>query len=229
LCITLSVVYLLRTGSRGCFLAALVYGVLIFVISKKKLIVLLLAVAVGVVGIATLPAVTLRRLMLLGFDDASADEGAVGSTLQRKELFRRSIQETLTHPIFGVGPGQFAVAVAGEQEKKGERPEWLGTHNSYTQVSAECGIPAFVCYCAVLLLCFRLNYTLYRATRDHPAYRDVAALTFTLLSATVVYSVATFFFHMAYTGSLPWVSGLTLAVYFAAKPSVRRDLNPNFR
>lgn len=230
LCITLSVVYLLRTGSRGCFLALLAYGLLIFIISKKKAIVVLLAVAVGVVGIATLPAVTLSRLMLLGGgDDGTGDVSAIGSTLQRKELFKRSIQETLTHPIFGVGPGQFAVAVAGAEEKKGERSAWLGTHNSYTQVSAECGIPALICYCAVLLLCFRLNYSLYRATRDRPAYKEVAALTFTLLSATLVYSVATFFFHMAYTGNLPWVSGMTVAVYFAVKPSIQRDINPKFK
>jgi len=227
--ITISVVYVLRTGSRGCTLALLAYSAMIFVISKQKALVVVLALAAGLIGIVVLPSSTLVRLMTLSVDQNDANSSALGSTLQRKELFKRSIEETLKHPVFGVGPGQFAVAVAGEAEKKGENSEWLGTHNSYTQVSAECGIPAFICYCAVIFICFRMNYRLYRVTRDKPAYNDVAALSFTMLSAIFIYSFATFFFHMAYTGSLPWISGMTVAIYFASKPLIRRDLDPSFK
>ena len=43
------------------------------------------------------------------------------------------------------------------------------------------------------------------------------SLSFCLLAATVVYSVATIFFHMAYSGNLPSLAGLSLAVHFSGK------------
>ena len=185
ICIAVSTMYMLRTGSRGCMLAAIAYALLIFFFSRRKVVVLVAALAVAAIGVATLPSITLRRLSLLGFDDSiqsGIDEGAIGSRLQRTELIKRSIHETFMHPLVGVGPGQFAVEVAGDAAKKGEWSAWVGTHNSYTQVSSECGIPAFICYCAMIVLCFRLSYRVFRAAGDNPEYRDIAGLSFTLLS-----------------------------------------------
>ncbi len=96
----------------------------------------------------------------------------------------------------------------------------MGTHNSYTEVSAECGIPALVCYCAVIVICFRLNYGMFRATRDNPVHREVAGLSLALLSGTLVYSIGTFFFHMAYSAVLPGLSAMTVALYFVTKPVI---------
>lgn len=230
ICIAISVMYMLKTGSRGCMLAALLYAILIFVFSRNKVLVLMLAVLVGAVGFMSLPTATMRRLMLLGFDDRDAqtmaEDSAIESASSRKELLKRSIVETFKHPLFGVGPGQFAVAVAGEKLKRGEYATWLGTHNSYTQVSSECGIPAFICYIAVTVLCFRLNYRVYRASRDDPRHTELTGLAFTLLSGTLVYATCTFFFHMAYTAALPALSASTVCVYLLAKPVLGRALDP---
>ena len=220
--ITISFVFMLRTGSRGCLLAACAYAIMVFFFSKQKALLVALGMIAITIGFATLPGVTLRRLALLGFDDSieSTDSSAVDSGMQRKELVKTSIQKTLTHPLFGVGPGQFAVAVAGAAMQRGEWASWVGTHNSYTQVSSECGIPAFLAYCAVIVLCFRLNYRMFQATRNNSSYEDIAALSFTLLSGTCVYSIGTLFFHMAYTSNLPTLSGLTVALYLTAKPAL---------
>jgi O-antigen ligase len=194
---------------------------MLFIFSRQKIFLVAIAMIAMVVGLATLPGEALRRLTLLGFDDSvqsGMDVSAVESGMQRKELVKISIMKTLTHPLFGVGPGQFAVSVTGDAAKKGEWSAWLGTHNSYTQVSSECGLPAFFAYCAVIVLCFRLNYRMFQASRYNSSYADIAALSFTLLSGTLVYSIATVFFHMAYTGTLPTLSGLTLALYLTAKP-----------
>jgi O-antigen ligase len=211
--IGLSFVYLLRTGSRGCLIGALAYGVLVFLFSRNKALVVALGLGAAAVGILANPSAPFSRLTT--FDNVSTSAGL--STLQRKELFMRSIQETISHPLFGVGPGQFAVAVAGESEKRGEHASWLGTHNSYTHVSAECGVPALVCYCAVIVFCFILNYRMFAATRNNPTNARITALSFTFLSGIVVYSTTTMFFHMAYSGVLPILAGLTLALYFSAK------------
>ena len=224
--IGLSVVFMLRTGSRGCMIAAVAYGVLTLVVSRHKVRVLILAVLIAATALISLPSVTMRRLTDLGFDDDYqnlADGTAAGSRMQRIELLKRSVQETMQHPLFGVGPRQFPVAVAGEQEKKGEWANWLGTHNSYTQVSSECGVPALLFYTIVIALCLRMNYRLLAVTKRNPAHAEIAGLAATVLAGTVVYAVCTFFFHMAYTGNLPSVAGLTLALHFAANEALRSE------
>jgi O-antigen ligase len=180
-----------------------------------------LAIA-GVIGLAVLPSATLKRLMLLNVEEptigSNVDYGAIDSSMERKELLKRSLLETIKHPIFGLGAGQFAVAVAGEKLKKGEWAPWLGTHNSYTQVSSECGIPALICYLAVILTCLRLNYRMYVTCRKVPALSHIGNISQTLFMALAVHSVCTFFFHAAYTGSLPAMSGITVALYLSARP-----------
>jgi O-antigen ligase len=75
-------------------------------------------------------------------EDASA---AYTSSQVRQQLFRRSIEVTKEHPLFGVGPGNFAL-ISGN---------WHVTHNSFTQMSSEGGGPAFILY--VLILWFGLK------------------------------------------------------------------------
>jgi hypothetical protein len=222
--ILFSVMYALKTGSRGCMLAAIAMFVLIFLYSKRKLASAIFALPVIGLSLLLLPSATVHRLLLFGIDSSelqaqsTSDVAAIGSQIERQELFKKSLYYTVTHPLFGVGPDQFAVAMAGDAAKQGTRSPWLGTHNSYTQVSSECGIPAFICYCAVLVLSFRSNWRLYRRSRNNSALKDVTNLSFCLLAAVLVYSVSTFFFHIAYGGGLPALAGFSLALQLASEP-----------
>lgn len=221
--ILLCSMYALKTGSRGCLLAAVAMFGMIFLFGKNKVKTAIVALPIIAIVLLFLPSATVHRLLLFGTDRAteaqtSADIAAIDSQLQRRELFKKSLYYTVTHPLFGVGPNQFAVAVAGDASKNGLHASWLGTHNSYTQVSSECGIPAFICYCAVVFLCFRTNWRLYRRSRDNTALKDVMALSFCMLAGTLVYTVSTFFFHIAYSGGLPMLAGFTLALQLAAEP-----------
>lgn len=222
--ILLSVIYALKTGSRGCMLAAIAMFLLIFLCSRKKMATAIFALPAIGLSLLLLPSATVHRLLLFGFDSSQlqaqseSDVAAINSQIERQELFKKSLSYTFTHPLLGVGPDQFAVAVAGDSAKQGAHSAWLGTHNSYTQVSSECGIPAFICYCAVLVLSFRSNWRLYRKTRDNPVFKELANLSFCLLAAILVYAVSTFFFHIAYSGGLPALAGSSLALQLAAEP-----------
>ena len=222
--ILLSTIYALKTGSRGCLLAAVAMFGMIFFFSKNKVKTAILALPILGLALLMLPSTTIHRLLLFGTDpgadlaQTTEDESAIGSQLQRRELFKKSLAFTFRHPILGVGPDQFAVAAAGDAAKNGTRSPWLGTHNSYTQVSSECGIPAFICYCAVLGFCFRSNWRLYQQSRDNPALKDVEGLSFCLLASAIVYAVSTFFFHIAYSGGVPMLAGFSLALRLAAEP-----------
>lgn len=215
-----SVLFILRTGSRGCVVAAFVYCALLVYTSRHRIRALAIMFALLVVGLLFVPSTTLHRIMLLAEDEsqpALSGSSAVASQMSRIVLLKRSISETIRHPLFGVGPGQFPVAVFEEAKEKGEWVQWLGTHNAYTQVSSECGLPALGCYIAVVVLCFVLNLRLWKVSRDLRDGADWSTLALALLSGTVVYAVGSFFFHMAYSGTLPLLAGQTLALHLAAK------------
>ncbi|HXA66500.1 MAG TPA: O-antigen ligase family protein [Bryobacteraceae bacterium] len=224
--ILLSILFALKTGSRGCLLAAIALFGMVFFFSRNKVMTIIFVLPMIGLALLMLPGTTMRRLLLFGTDpgvseaQTSEDLAAIGSQLERRELFKTSLALTIRHPIFGVGPDEFAVAAAGDAAKKGVRAAWLGTHNSYTQVSSECGIPALICYCAVLIFCFRSNWRMYRQSRHSPALKDVTTLSFCLLASALVYAVSTFFFHIAYSGGLPMQAGFSLALRLAAEPLV---------
>jgi O-antigen ligase len=226
--IVLSTIYALKTGSRACLLAAVALAGMIFLFSKNKPKAVILVLPTVALALLILPSAMLHRLLLFGTDpeaiqaQSDSDAAAIESQLERQDVFKKSLYLTATHPLFGVGPDQFAVAVSGEDAKNGKHSPWLGTHNSYTQVSSECGIPAFVCYCAVLVFSFRSNWRLNRQSRDNPALKDVTVLSFCLLASTLVYAVSTFFFHIAYGTSLPMLAGFSLALRLAAEPVLPR-------
>ncbi|MBI2683446.1 MAG: O-antigen ligase family protein [Acidobacteriales bacterium] len=73
-------------------------------------------------------------------DEDGLDRDARGSRGTRIELMKRSVEETLSHPVFGVGPGQF-------QEFSGS---WHVSHNIFLQFSSECGIPGLAIFLALL-------------------------------------------------------------------------------
>src|SRR5207245_4695548 len=70
---------------------------------------------------------------------------AYGSAQQREQLFRRSLEVTEDHPLLGVGPGNFHV-ISGN---------WQVAHNSFTEMSAEGGLPALALYVWILWSGFR--------------------------------------------------------------------------
>jgi hypothetical protein len=226
--ILLSVIYALKTGSRGCLLAAIAMFGMIFFFSRNKAKTIIFVLPMIAVALLLLPSATMHRLLLFGTDpginsaETDQDVAAIGSQMERRELFKTSVAYTFRHPLLGVGPDQFAVAVSGDAAKKGQRSAWLGTHNSYTQVSSECGIPALICYCAVLVFCFRSKWGLYRLSRNNPALKDVTNLSFCLLASALVYAVSTFFFHIAYSGGLPMQASFSLALRLSAEPLLAR-------
>jgi len=225
-----SMIYAFRTGSRGFLVAALATFALMLVVNRSRWKLTALALLVFGVAALTLPSDMLHRLFLVTTDSSltrfktRADASSIQSQVQRQQLLKQSLYYTWTHPLFGVGPDQFAVAANGDATKAGQRAPWLGTHNSYTQISSECGLPALVFYCAVIFLCFRWNHRLYKQSRDRVALKEVAGLSFCLLTGTMVYAVSTCFFHMAYSQILPMLSGFTVALNFAARNEFPNEL-----
>ncbi len=86
------------------------------------------------------------------------DLDPTGSAQARRDLLQRSIGVTFEHPLFGVGPGNFQV-LSGN---------WHGAHNSYTQLSAEGGLPALILFLLILWRSFANVHDAKRLARGQP-------------------------------------------------------------
>ena len=213
--------YMLWTGSRGCVLAAIAYGILLLYLSRNRVRALAAMAVIATIGLTVAPSAVLHRLTILFGDEQASnmsDLSAVQSQNSRIELLKRSVAVTMAHPLFGVGPGMFAVELMDEAKAKGRWIQTLGTHNSYTQVSSECGIPAFLFYMATLIATFTMNFKMWRRFRDRPDGDEVVKSVAALWSGCLVFAVCAFFFHMAYSTPLPFLGGETVALYLATKP-----------
>ena len=223
-----------KTGSRGCLIA---FGVLLLAVFLRsspsgRLQLMLGGGLLITVIVATMPARLLNRYRTLAEDQDQmldvSEESAYSSANARKDLLRKSIKYTLQHPIFGVGPGMFPVAEdADARANEGRRHgRWQGTHNSYTQVSCELGIPGLIFYAAIVIIAFRKTERIYKQTRGDPELADIANLALGLNYALLVYAVTVLFDYIAYTSMLPVFAGLVTALGSTVEAEIARRKAP---
>ena len=148
-----------KTASRGGFVAMLAMLVVLFFLASVKIRVLMasLSVVTLVVVLAFLPASMRTRLASAARIASSSDANMADehSAVARQTLFMTSVALTLENPVFGVGPGNFASTVVEVGRSQGIEWAPLNTHNSYTQISSETGIPGFLIF--VLFLFFSVK------------------------------------------------------------------------
>jgi O-antigen ligase len=215
--------YLLATGSRGGMLAATVLALLCVLFSANRVRILILALPVLLLMIAVLPRGTLSRLSLIGVTPTThsstnmEEAKAIDSAVEREHLLIASVKYALKNPLFGLGPGCFADAIWEDGKKEGRHEASMGTHNTYTQIAAECGIPALIMFVGAVFLTIRSSFRLYRATNKDPSHSLVAAIAFTCFAMGIAFSIDLFFHHMAYSGNMAMVLGLWVATDLAAR------------
>jgi len=214
----LTLYLMLKTGSRGGFLALMGCLTIWFLFSGKRgtIIALLLP------GLAVIPLIsgaTLARLVHIEVPGSSLANSAEGeaemSQVERTHLLETSIRFALTHPLFGTGPATFSDALYFDDLAHGTHTPALGTHNSWTQVASECGIPAFLFYVCVVFGSIRVCYRIMRKTQNQPGAEKVFAISACLLGILVAYAISTTFDHVAYHLLLPLFSGTTVALYLS--------------
>lgn len=212
---------ILSTASRGA-LIALGVDVLFFLWrgpARQKIAVLLLGPIAAVVFVVAVPRST--RVRLTSFTAGDADQEAIDSAESRRYLFRKSIEYTLKFPLFGVGPGQFASYEGRHNKIIGTHGSWHETHNAFTEVASECGIPAFLLFVAGIVSSFRLLSATHREARRRPECRDIETAAFCITLGMVGFCVAIAFLSLAYTFYLPCLGGLAVAVHQAAQQKFR--------
>ena len=166
------------------------------------------------------PGSTIHRLELLNASDTDivqeGDLGTIGSQISREALLRLSINYSLAHPVVGVGPGQFSDTVLSDYKKRGIHVQELSTHNGYTQISSECGIPAAGIFIAMIWLTIRNNHRIYRKMRT-TKHEMLSRMAFAVMLSAVGLAANLMFHHIGYTMYLSTLTGLSIALELAAR------------
>ncbi len=189
---------IVSSGSRGGFLALLaVTAAMTRKFAKgigSAIGVLLLVVVMGGGAIIAVGATAfLDRMATI----LSPSTDPNGSAQARKELLISSLEYTAKNPIFGMGPGQF----------ENLQGVWHQTHNTYTQISAEAGIPTLVIFIFLLRLTFKnlRNAQFDPGTREYYLSKGIYCSMFAYMVGAFFLSTAYLFYPyllMAYASSI---------------------------
>jgi O-antigen ligase len=169
-----------------------------------------------VAALMFLPTDMYNRLFSFSADSEDAVQEALESTSSREYLLRKSIEFTFDKPIFGVGMGQFSIYEGSAAREAGGRGNWHLTHNAYTQVSSECGIPALLLFLAGIVGTF---VTFLRIARRAKAvgHREIMIAANCLMTGFAAFSVAIIFLSLAYAFYLPAMAGIAIAMHYASE------------
>lgn len=220
-------VAILRAGSRGGLIGFALLSFLFFLRSSitGKILMSCAGVLLVLGGLTFLPSsVKARYATTFSGSDSQAvqeamsdsEESAVLSAAARRQLLINSLKVSLSHPLFGVGIGQFATYMARIENAEGLHSGWQGTHNTYTQISSEAGTPALIAFlCMIVFSITGVHAVSKRAkTLRTPGnqFPDIIDVAFALNAALIVYAVCVCFDYIAYSTTLPVLAALAIAL-----------------
>jgi len=205
---------ILGTASRGGVLGLV--GAILFILYRgsmgQRFTLLVVVPVLAIVLGGALPQQTLVRLgTLVGQEHEEAKE----SGESRSYLFKKSVQYTLEHPVFGIGIDTFATYEGGEAKKKGEYGNWHATHCSWTEVSTDCGIPGLLFYLGAWVSSLLLVNRTYRLARQH-GNQEIARACFCYLLSLIGFLISITFLSNAYRMYFPLMVGLAVSLHYAA-------------
>jgi O-antigen ligase len=214
----------LKTGSRGGLVALAVVFVIWVLHSRMMTRMLLVMCACVAMLLAPFFMTDYVKSRLLTFNTIDEQEitdeqtasrlgGSVASTESRKQLVLESLELTATHPLFGVGPGMFPLYSDLRAKEAGlRRGHWQPTHNMFTQISSECGVPALLFYVAGLVVMVFSLRRIRQASDTFPAAEAMRETAGYLLMGFYGVVSAGMFLSIAYGTIVYVVVALSLAL-----------------
>ncbi len=217
----LSAMIVVKSGSRGGFLA-LVAVLLPTLFLVGSVLSVRLRVAVVVLLLAStmiLPANFTNRISTL-----TSIENDYNTTAEtgRLALAKRGVGYFLSHPLTGVGLGQFGTAEgawAAERGLVGFR--WSAPHNMYTQAAAELGIVGIVAMLGLLVTNIRSGGHASRLRSTGRIDDQQARRGFAIRTATIGFAVGATFLSAAYSPLFMFLAAIGIAYRVQVVPLLR--------
>lgn len=194
LSVVLTLIGTVVTFSRGGFIGLVfVVGVLVWSLFRQSRI---LVGAVGLVLLVSFLALVpgAYRTRLATTADDSADS--------RTDELKRSTFIALRHPILGVGMDNYVLYSNNDH----------ATHNAYTQVAAEIGLPAAALYLVFLVFTFKRLREIINKTNTGKKKPPLHYLAIGLQASLVGYMVTSFFASVAYLWYVYYLVGYSLCL-----------------
>lgn len=200
-CAVLTVAGNVVTFSRGGFLGlAFATLVLAWKLGRRHRLPVMVLTFVAVIGFFALAPGNYGG-RLVSILDPSRDLS--GSSHSRRALLLKSVWFTINNPLLGIGMDNFRLVSDTQQV----------THNAYTQVSAELGIPAAIIYVMFLLSAFRGLRQIERETfAARRGARTFYYLAVGLQASLVGYMVSSFFGSVAYQWNIYYLVGYAVVL-----------------
>lgn len=196
----LMMVAVMVTFSRGAFLGlAAALALMAWKIGRRNRVGVVL---VGGACLALLAALAPGNYLLRLLSIFVPGLDPVGSSDARLQILLRSIWTAIVNPLFGIGMGNFPLVSLRE----------LVSHNAYTQVAAEMGLPALVVYMMFLLTPLKGLIRIERETYEGRKRSRYYHLAVGLQASLVGYMINSFFASVAYVWYVYYVVGYAVCL-----------------
>lgn len=216
------VVALIRSGSRGGFLAFLAVGAFILVgftsVPARARVAGLVVILAVLSTTASDKYWTQMQTIIHPHEDYNmTDETG------RVKIWKRGIGYMLGSPAFGVGMGNFQTAEGtlspfARRGETGRGVRWGAAHNTFVQIGAELGIPGLLLFVGLLVSLFAaLRRVTQYGARAGPASTDSSRLAQALMAALVGFIVGGFFLSLAYADMLYSLAALVVGLAKVAR------------
>ena len=157
---------------------------------RNRVLVMCFLTAVALALMVTVPSTYRSRIA------TTEDDSAVA----RMDDLKRSVFVAVRHPLLGVGMENYILYSNANK----------ATHNAYTQVAADLGLPALLIYVMLLVTTFKSLNEIQRATaiqKSHYFYLSVG-----LQASLIGYMVASFFASVAYLWYVYYLVGYCICL-----------------
>lgn len=237
----LALVSIIYTGSRSGMVTALLFLLLVWFGSSRKVFGIALLSLVLAVTWANMPEsykIRFESTFVKGVAEKAGQKGADESAEGRLEGLKQGIRTFKSHPLLGIGPGNFKYAWAGETG------EVIGgsAHNLYGQMLGELGGLGFISFLVLVGIILKTHYglkkdidLLLQRKKDKLTNSDTRNLL--LLKYISIASIQTIilllfngnFGHNLYRYNWLWIGAIgVLSAHFLKKARLNGISNQNF-
>jgi O-antigen ligase len=198
--VSVSLVTILLTGSRGGMLGLISILVILFftkvsgITWSKKITLLIIAFALFATFGSSINMDRYKTLETMGSDYNMTDEEG------RIALWRAGIQIALSNPFTGVGVNCIPNAI-GEMRaaQDASTRKWQTVHNSYIEIAAEIGLIGFIVFSSMIIGTFK-EFTLSRKVQiTSPHAKEFQSIAAALQIGFIGSLVTAFFLSQAYS------------------------------
>jgi probable O-glycosylation ligase (exosortase A-associated) len=204
------------TFSRAGFLAlSATFFMFILVLVRHRSRGAAIALLIAVLALPfALPKTYVDRLSTI----TNLKEDKTGSAVGRYKDLQLALDVVVHNPIIGVGLGQDMLAL---NQARGQST-WRSVHNVYLQYAVDLGIPGFVLFVWLHVLCFRTAWAVERRARSDPALSQLAPLAVGIQVSLVAFLVAAMFHPIAYQFYFFSIAGLAVALKNTYRAEIAR-------